>query len=173
METRPLTSGCCDRTTDSDIDLSGCLSRNITMTSGGSTGHSDQFGLSCNKALVSGSSPDHRHPNDFRWQHTPGTSTQTILSTPAATAPWTQTWLSVAAWAGTSPWPQVAAQTPHIRLFLSSRLLFHLSSLCANSSSSLSHLQCTFAHRGGACHGLWAGALLNIFNELVNLFLLL
>lgn len=173
METRPLTSGCCDRTTDSDIDPRGRLSRIITMTSGGSTGHSDQFGLSCNKALVSGSSPDHRHPNDFRWQHTPGTSTQTLLSTPAATAPWTQTWLSVAAWAGTSPWPQVAAQTPHIRLLLTSRLLFHLSSLCANSSSSLSHLQRTYAPRRATCPGLCAGALVNIFNELLSLFLLL
>lgn len=30
METRPLTSGCCDRTTDSDIDPRGRLSRIIT-----------------------------------------------------------------------------------------------------------------------------------------------
>lgn len=31
--------------------------------------------------------------------------------------PWTQTWLSVAAWAQTSPWPWIVSQTTPVRLF--------------------------------------------------------
>lgn len=47
--------------------------------------------------------------------HEPGTWTQIRT----AAQPQTQTWPSATARAGTLPWPQMAGQSPHMRLFLS------------------------------------------------------
>lgn len=68
-----------------------------------------------------------------------------LTQIPAAAQPQTQTWTSVAAWAGTSPWPQVAQQGIHIRPLLSTPkspvlplcwLLFPISPLQEGLSSS-------------------------------------
>lgn len=126
------------------------------MSSGGSTGHSDQFGPwwqhgSSAIDMASGNSPDYRHLIVPRWQHGPWASSQTW----AVVGPWTQTWPPGKAQALPSPWPQVAAQTPQIDLFLTSPappLPVVLELLCFSFSPSLHHVG---IHGSGSClHGL-------------------
>lgn len=57
---------------DPDMALCGCLGQNVTMASDGNTVIPDQFGqwhqpLAIN--MISGSSPDHCHPDGLMWQH--------------------------------------------------------------------------------------------------------
>lgn len=93
--------------------LRGSAGLGITVSSGGSTDHSDEFRpwwqhgpLDINMASCGSSKC--RYPNGPWWQYGPWTSPQT----PDMVGPWTQTW----SW--TSSWLQVAAQALSVGLLL-------------------------------------------------------
>lgn len=73
----------CRWTIDQDMAFSSSPGQDVTMISGGNTGHSNWFSLpvlSPDNNMVSGSSLEHRHQNGLWWQHGPQTSIQTLVA---------------------------------------------------------------------------------------------
>lgn len=97
----------CGRTMNLDMVPSSSLGSDVTMTPGGSAGHSGwhdpagKWHLDTNTAP--GGSPDLWHWHGFQWYQEPQTSTYIL----AAVESWTQIWLSATALAWMTPLFQV------------------------------------------------------------------
>jgi hypothetical protein len=62
----------CDQPTNPDKELGGSLDReHITMASGGSAGHADQYDPWTSMDMASGGSTEHGHLHALQWKHGP------------------------------------------------------------------------------------------------------
>ena len=100
------TNSSCARTMYTEMALGSRTGQDVTMTLGGSTGHSDLHSPHGSVA------PEHQYGS---WLLLLASAWPLMVSgamdinTDPATGPWTQTWSSAAAFIQMIPWPQVTA----------------------------------------------------------------